>query len=715
MQKAVKILLGVALLAGASGGVALASTASNNGVTGLWEYPSAEMPDDGVGRFGYTYDTPYAYYFLDMAYLPWLEINARFTLFDSIGGGAGEGRRYIDKALDLKAMLWRNKNPKLWYLPSIAGGVADIMGTELMKSWYWVATWRWGDLAATVGWGTDRLNGVFGGLEWDVNNWLTVKAEYSPLDYTRDVGSGQRVLKEGPSQKYNVGIVLKTPFGLEGSVSYQRGDEWAFTISQRLNFDGTLLGASRKHINTPDETRIPCWDSTTNEEILAKLKSGLEKYTRVRDVDLKLEETEEGHKLSVAYENYGYSSHAEAMVRLLILLSEVMPETTELVLIQKNAGIPIVKASFPGELLFDIRARCLREEDSLHSAVFTWAAKELEDADEEHILRGKAQNEVKAMLVYEPRIDQTLTEEYMDRWSIDLLYNGRYSHGWDGIIDIRFPFYVHADTGDGLGLWWEKDFNDKIRIQNAAMMYANHFGSEGRFWLIGEGGYLDEEWFGLNLWSRYYGRNGKWWLGTRLSEFRDRDPYSFGGLVDGRYRYFTGGTAEVPDEEEWRTLAFVQGGYHFTDLDVDVQVDYGKFADGDKGFKYSVVRHWDDLALGFWYIDTDVHTSGKDFTRAGVHMEIPAERWFGSWFGNSSAYIWEQNTILQSTWESEAGRDLGVIRTPERMMSQLRPIAMKRNVERLLNTYCSYSDDENQSKLEEDALKTQSLLEYIVH
>ena len=96
-------------------------------------------------------------------------------------------------------------------------------------------------------------------------------------------------------------------------------------------------------------------------------------------------------------------------------------------------------------------------------------------------------------------------------------------------------------------------------------------------------------------------------------------------------------------------------------------------------------------------------------------MEIPAERWFGSWFGRSSAHIWEQNTILQSSWEADAGRDLGVIRTPERMMSQLRPIAMKRNVERLLNSYCSYSDDENQAQREEDAKKTRSLLEYIIH
>ena len=132
-------------------------------------------------------------------------------------------------------------------------------------------------------------------------------------------------------------------------------------------------------------------------------------------------------------------------------------------------------------------------------------------------------------------------------------------------------------------------------------------------------------------------------------------------------------------------------------------------ADGDKGFKYSVTRHWDDFALGFWYIDTDIHTYDKDFTRAGVHMELPAEKWFGSLFGNSSAHIWEQNTMLQSSWNSESGRDAGIIRTPERMMSQLRPSALKRNVEQLLCDYCSYDDD----TVKEDAREIRSILEYI--
>ena len=75
-----------------------AITGSNTGLTGLWEYPNAEMPDDGNGRFGVTKATPYGFYFLDLAWLPWLEVNARFDTFNSIY--TGQGRRYMDKAID---------------------------------------------------------------------------------------------------------------------------------------------------------------------------------------------------------------------------------------------------------------------------------------------------------------------------------------------------------------------------------------------------------------------------------------------------------------------------------------------------------------------------------------------------------------------------------------------------------------------------------------
>lgn len=690
-------------------GYTSAFTGSNTGLTGLWEYPTAEMPEDGAGRFGYSRSSPYAFYFLDLAWLPWLEINARFTTFSSI---YLNGRRYMDKAIDLKFMLWHNKNPERWYIPSLAIGVVDMMGTELMKAYYGAATWRWGNFAATLGYGDKRFNGFYGGIEWDIADWLTFKAEYSPLDYSYDGVGASKVLRELPSQKYNAGIVLKAPWGMNGSVSYQRGDEWSFSISQRIDLRGPFLSGARKIYRKPGDFRHPNWDDVDSSDLVMSIKSGLEKFVKVRDVDIKLDESDDGRKLILSYENYGYSSHAEAMTRLIVVLSAVMPELDELVLIHKNAGVPVVKAVFPGELLFDIRARSLRDEDPIHSAVFTWASKDVVEPDG-RFLDARGQHELKAMLVYEPRIDQTLNETYMDRLNIDAVYTGRYNNGWGAVADIRFPIYNHVDISDYNGLWWEKDLNDTIRLQQAAMTYANHLGRSGRFWLMGEGGYLDEEWFGTNLWLRYYGESGLWWIGARAAVYHDRDPWSFAGLTSGILLYRNGRAYDYDGSgKEWLNAQWLQAGINIPALDLDIQADYGWFVDYDRGWKISATRHWDDTALGFWYIATNIDAPGKDFTRAGVHMEIPAEKWFGSWLGNPSSHIWEQNTLLISAWRMHSGRDGGIVRTPERLMSQLRPVALKKNVEIMLRDYCSYADEN--SKSEGDSEVT-SILEYIFH
>ena len=688
-----------------------ASTGGNTGLTGLWEYPTAEMPEDGTGRFGYTNASPYGYYYIDLAWLPWLEINTRLSTFGSIM--TAYGRRYMDKAIDIKAMLWHSKDPQKWIMPSIAFGVVDIMGTELMKAWYGAATWRYKNFALTLGYGSDRLNGLYGGFEIDIFDWLTFKAEYSPLDYNRDIVDGRRVIPDGkmPKKKYNAGIVLKAPWGTEGSISYQRGREWVFSISQRINLAGPYIGKNSKRYRTPSDTRIPEWNETNPQELIAKIKSGIEKYVRVRDIDIQFEETEQKNKIYLSYENYGYSSHAEAMTRVLIVLAAVMPETDELTLIHKNAGVPVVKATFPGTLLFDIRARTLRNEDSMRTAIFSWAGShDIEVPDAENLLHNKATHEVKAMVTYDPRIDQTLEKAYMDRWNIDLIYKGRYYNGWGSILDIKFPLVNNIDTQNISGLWWEKDLNDKIRIQQAGLTYANRFSNNGRLWAFGEGGWLNEEWFGLNFWARYYAQDGKWWIGARASAFHDRDPYSFAGLTDGVYVYRTGHTRVLPTDKEWNLAGWIQAGYHITDYNLDVTASWGRFLDDDKGYKLELIRHWDDTAIGFYYINTDIHAPDKSMTRAGVHLEIPADKWFGTWFGNSSSHIWEQDVMFLSTWVMESGREGAAIRTPERLMNQLRPVAMKKNVWKLLEEYCAYDDgNENKKKHKE----VTSILEYV--
>jgi hypothetical protein len=165
-------------------------------------------------------------------------------------------------------------------------------------------------------------------------------------------------------------------------------------------------------------------------------------------------------------------------------------------------------------------------------------------------------------------------------------------------------------------------------------------------------------------------------------------------LANGQIVFGGGGYTDADEETPWRSVAWLQGGYSLSEMGLDLQVDYGRFIDTDVGAKLSATRRWDDAAVGFWISRTDRLTPGKDFTGAGVHLELPAERWFGSWLGQSSSHVWEQNVPLLSTWRIDAGREPGSRWPPERVMSQLRPVELRKNVERLLRDYCSFESSE---------------------
>ncbi|MDR0647995.1 MAG: YjbH domain-containing protein [Synergistaceae bacterium] len=673
-------------------------SAANQGYVGLWEYPTAEMPDDGWGHLGYTGASPYAYYYADFAWLPWLEINSRLTTFDNIfvspGGplnDTGFGRRYMDKAIDLKVMLHRSGNG---HVPSIALGITDLMGTELMKASYGVATWRFNDVALSAGYGTDRMNGFFAGASWRLADWVELKAEYSPMDYSSDRAGNFQPHPGKAESKYNFGAVFTAPWGMQGAASWQRGDEFVFSISQSFSMEGPFFKGSGKpagrHYDAPGSVRVAEWEDTSPERISEAVIDALSRHVKVRDVEVAVGD----RKILVAYENYGHSSQAEAMVRVLVVMAAISPHMDELRLVPRVRGVPVVAASFPGETLYGIRVRDLEQQRPLDSAAFAWAGRNyLDDLGgewtfrSERSLQERANQDIKAMLVYEPRIDQTLDDDYQSRWSVDLIYERRSSNGWAAFSDIRVPIFNDVD------IWWEPDVNDRVRLHQAVVSYLAKLDgakvNSAGLWSLSEAGWLDQNWFGLNQWARAYSKNGRFWGGARVGIVRDRDPLSFAGLPDGRVEYDYGWHYQ-DDADPWQPVGWLQAGYVFADLNLDVQVDYGRFIDTDTGAKLSLVRRWDDSAVGFWVSKTDRLSPGKDFTAAGIHLELPAERWFGGWLGNPSAHIWEQEVPLLSTWRIDAGREPGSWRGPDSLLSQFRPVELKQNVKGLLADYCAF-------------------------
>ncbi|HPJ27191.1 MAG TPA: YjbH domain-containing protein, partial [Synergistaceae bacterium] len=457
------------------------------------------MPDDGAGWVGTSWYYPYRSMYANLAWLPWLEVNLRLTEFETgplISPGYG---RYKDKALDLKLLLQKQKN----FIPSLAGGALDVVGTEIMKSWYGVATWRFDNWAFSAGYGTDRLNGFFGGVQYDVSPWLEFKAEYSPLDYTRDKTSNVYIHPDPADQKYNLGFVAKTDWGGDFSLSYQRGEELSFGFSYAFDCNNPPFfkfgnkSSKEKELPVPGKPGVPDWDNTDPEKLAADIFQGLEECVKVRDVEILMGD----RTLLVAYENIGYASDAEALARVFAVVANVAPwDMDTLSLVPRLRGVPVVRADFPGSQAALLRMGRISRYDAPEARI-AWAPSgtSLGERPEESwrlqshaALRKRGQSSFKIMVVYEPRIDRTLEEDYMNRWSLDAIYQWRSSRGWEAIFDVRLPLENTID------IYWEPETNDDVRIWKGVYSYLKELENlplGEKSFLLAEAGWVDENWF----------------------------------------------------------------------------------------------------------------------------------------------------------------------------------------------------------------------------
>jgi len=116
--------------------------------------------------------------------LPRLELSGRYTIIRGLSSGLGKGfGDYKDKAFDVKALLLREDE----WLPSVAAGYQDFTGTGVFSAKYGTLSKRLGSTDYTLGYGTDGIDGLFGGVRHQVP-WirnLSLLVEYDANDYAR--------------------------------------------------------------------------------------------------------------------------------------------------------------------------------------------------------------------------------------------------------------------------------------------------------------------------------------------------------------------------------------------------------------------------------------------------------------------------------------------------------------------------------------------------
>ena len=170
-------------------------SASDYGTTGLIDTPTARMSHDGTFTATAAVQSRTNSYALSYQIMPWLEGTFRYTGYNDFF--------FWDRNYEVKARLWQERD----YLPQVAVGIRDLVGTGFAASEYLVASKAVGGFDITLGMGWGRLAG-----KGDFDNPLIQVAE----------SFADRSGFEGVGGEVNYGQLFSgSKVGLFGGLRYQ--------------------------------------------------------------------------------------------------------------------------------------------------------------------------------------------------------------------------------------------------------------------------------------------------------------------------------------------------------------------------------------------------------------------------------------------------------------------------------------------------------------
>jgi len=241
--------------------IAVPSMASDFGTTGLIDIPTARMSVDGTLTTTAAIQSRTKSYSITYQATPWIEGTFRYT-------GFNRTVHSYDRNYEVKIRLWEEQE----YLPQVAVGIRDLVGTGAWGSEYLVASKEVGDFDFTFGLGWGRLAGTgdfnnplihlsdffssranntgrggqlstdmffsgekvgfFGGLSYQPSALpVSVMLEYNPDQYGFDVENGG----VKPKSPWTAAVKWQATAGVSLSLSRQHEEDWGIELSAALD------------------------------------------------------------------------------------------------------------------------------------------------------------------------------------------------------------------------------------------------------------------------------------------------------------------------------------------------------------------------------------------------------------------------------------------------------------------------------------------------
>jgi hypothetical protein len=239
----------------------LPSSSSDFGVTGLIDIPTARMSADGTLTTTAAIQSLTKSYTVSYQVTPWLEGGFRYT-------GFNRAIFSYDRNYEAKIRLWKEQD----YLPQVAIGIRDLVGTTIWGAEYLVASKEVGNFDFTLGMGWGRLagkgdisnpliqlsdyfidregpkgyggtlssseffrgekSGFFGGLSYQPDSLqVSLMLEYNPDQY--DFSFKRGGLR--PKSPWTAAVKWQALPGLSLSLSRQHEQEWGIELSAALD------------------------------------------------------------------------------------------------------------------------------------------------------------------------------------------------------------------------------------------------------------------------------------------------------------------------------------------------------------------------------------------------------------------------------------------------------------------------------------------------
>ncbi len=175
------------------------SAATGGNRAELLSMPSGRLMAEGAWWTGLKAAPPVVEFDSEIAVLPWLQLGMGITGYQGTRAFSPQGNFaaygiYKDKTSVLRASLW-DETP---VIPQATVSLYDPIGTGLKKGNALAFAKRFGEWDASLGVGTGRLNGVFGGIRYQparLRGWEFM-AERDVIDYSKPAGLGGGGTKE---------------------------------------------------------------------------------------------------------------------------------------------------------------------------------------------------------------------------------------------------------------------------------------------------------------------------------------------------------------------------------------------------------------------------------------------------------------------------------------------------------------------------------------